>query len=86
MSEAGLGVITVLILLVICTILSFFALILKDRYLQTKMVQKPQKSQQKVYFIEPAKKKRKPKNKNLTIPINATILKEEDLKKLLQKK
>lgn len=78
MTEAFAGVLTVLLLLAICMLLGFVVIFIKNKY------QTPPKRQSspKVFYVTESKPKRKTKKK-VTIPLEATVLKAEDLKKYL---
>ncbi len=79
MSESSYGVITVIILFTICMLLSFAIILLKGRY------QKPMKKEAppKVFYITESKKPKRKPAKKAGIPLNATIIKAEELKKYL---
>ncbi len=78
MTEASAGVLTVLLLFAICMLLGFVVVFIKNKY-QTP----PKKQSPKIFYVTESKKpKRKPKKK-ITIPLEATVLKAEDLKKYL---
>ncbi len=77
MTEPASGVLTVLLLFAICMLLGFVVVFIKDKYKTP-----PKKAQSpKIFYVTESKKpKRKPKKK-VTIPLEATIVKAEDLKK-----
>lgn len=80
MDESFYGILTVLILFTICMLLSFLVMFLKGKYTPKRA---NKRVEQKIFYVTaPEKPKRKPKNK-VTIPVNATIIKAEDLKKFL---
>lgn len=80
MSESSYGVITVIILFTICMLLSFAIILLKSMY-RDKPVKK--EAPPKVFYITESKKPKRKPAKKTGIPLNATIIKAEELKKYL---
>ncbi len=77
MTEPASGVLTVLLLFAICMLLGFVVVFIKNKY------QTPPKRQQspKVFYITESKKPKRKLKKKVTIPLEATVVKAEDLKK-----
>ncbi len=77
MTEPKSGVLTVFLLFTICILLGFIVVFIKNKYKTP-----PKKAQSpKIYYIQETKKPKKKPKKKVTIPLEATVVRAEDLKK-----
>lgn len=82
MSESFSGTISVLILFIICLLLGFIVVYVKNYYVgNKKCVNKPPE----IFYVSTRQKTKRKTKKRSPTPLNVTIVDKDDLKKLLEK-
>lgn len=82
MSESFSGTISVLILFIICLLLGFIVVYVKNYYVgNKKSVNKPPE----IFYVSTRQKTKRKTKKRSPTPLNVTIVDKDDLKKLLEK-
>ncbi len=79
----GILIIFILFALSLCFALAINLLRYKRPSKSSKKTQTPPKSETKIYYIENYRKPKKNKKKPVTIPLEATVLKPEEFKKII---